>query len=113
MSVSADAGIFYSIGAIDKKNKGLGVIAMKSKRNKVAPVKKVGKDFCGVCELRQLPKGVYFRVVDKNGKVSKETYTKGGYDYGTKTFECAKHSDIWGNGRCVKGTQKVTTDFIY
>lgn len=86
---------------------------MKRKTEKIKPIKKVGKDFCGTCELRQLPKGTYFRTVDKYGKVSKETYTKDSYDYGTKKFDCAKHSDIWGNGRAIKGTQKVTTDFIY
>jgi hypothetical protein len=74
---------------------------------------KVSKDFCGECELRQLPKDTYFRTVDKNGKVSRETYTKGRYDYAEKKFECAKHSDIWGNGRALKGTTRVTTDFIY
>lgn len=86
---------------------------MQRKTQKITPVKKVGKDFCGTCELRQLPKGTYFRTIDKNGKVSKETYTKDSYDYGTKKFDCVKHSDIWGNGRSIKGTQKVTTDFIY
>lgn len=84
---------------------------MKKKVTK--PLKKVGKDFDGVCELRQLPKGTYFRTIDKNGKMSKETYTKGSYDFSEKKFDCAKHSDIWGNGRAIKGTQKVTTDFIY
>lgn len=48
---------------------------MKRKTTKITSVKKVGKDFCGICELRQLPKGTYFRTIDKNGKVSKETYT--------------------------------------
>ena len=86
---------------------------MKRKTTKITPVKKVSKDFCGICELRQLPKGTYFRVVDKNGKVSKETYTRDYYNHGTKKFECAKHSDIWGSGRPLKGTQKVTTDFYY
>ena len=83
------------------------------KKQKQTPFKKVSKDFCGQCELRQLPKDTYFRVVDKNGKMSRETYTKGYYDYSTKKFECAKHSDIWGNGRSLKGTTKVTTDFFY
>lgn len=69
--------------------------------------------FCGECELRQLPKGTYFRTVDKNGKMSKETYTKDYYDHSTKRFQCDKHSDIWGNGRMLKGTTRVTTDFIY
>lgn len=89
---------------------------MKHKTKKafpIQPLKKLGKDFCGICELRQLPKGTYFRIVDKNGKVSKETYTKDCYNYGTKKFDCVKHSDVWGNGRSVKGIQKVTTDFYY
>ena len=84
------------------------------KRNmQTKPIKKVGKNFDGICELRQLPKGTYFRVIDKNGKVGRETYTKDRYDHSTKKFDCLKHSDIWGNGRSIKGTQKVTTDFIY
>lgn len=80
---------------------------------KVKPLKKVDKDFCGICELRQLPKGTYFRILDKNGKMSKETYTKSYYERSEKKFQCDKHSDIWGNGRMIKGTQKVTTDFTY
>lgn len=77
------------------------------------PVKKVDKNFSGICQLRQLPKGTYFRTIDKNGKVSKETYTKSYYERSEKKFQCDKHSDILGNGRMLKGTQKVTTDFIY
>ena len=39
---------------------------------------------------------------------------KVGKDFcGTCEFNCAKHSDVWGNGRSVRGTQKVTTDFFY
>ena len=75
--------------------------------------KKFNKDFVGVCELRQLPKGAYFRTIDKNGKVSKETYTKDFYDRTSKSFNCIKHSNIFGNGKSVKGTAKVTTDFYY
>ena len=75
--------------------------------------KKLSKDFIGICELRQLPKGSYFRTIDKNGKVSKETYTKDFYISSTKSFNCQKHSDIFGNGKSVKGTAKVTTDFYY
>ena len=74
--------------------------------------KKVSKDFCGTCELRQLPKGTYFRVLT-NGKMGRETYTKGSYVHSIKKFNCDKHSDIWGSGRDLKGTTKVTTDFIY
>ena len=86
---------------------------VRHKAKTITPIKKVSRDFCGECELRQLPTGTYFRTVDKNGKMSKETYTKGLYDRSTKKFECAKHSDIWGNGRDLRGTTKVTTDFYY
>ena len=86
-------------------------MVMMIKRKKT--FKKVKKDFCGVCELRQLPKGTYFRTIDKNGKVSKETYTKDYYDSSSKSFCAVKHSDVWGNGRLIKGTKKVTTDFTY
>ena len=82
-------------------------------KKKVKPLRKLSKDFVGTCELRQLPKGTYFRTLDKNGKASKETYTKSYYERGEKKFQCDKHSDFWGNGRMIKGTQKVTTDFYY
>ena len=85
----------------------------RKKVQRQSSYKKVGRNFDGICELRQLPKGTYFRTIDKNGKVSRETYTKDFYDYSTKKYSCIKHSDIWGNDRLVKGTQKVTTDFIY
>ena len=74
---------------------------------------KLGADYCGECELRSLPKGTYFRTVGKDGKMSKETYTKECYDHSTKKYIVAKYSDIWGSGVEMKGTRKVTTDFIY
>ena len=85
----------------------------KRKTNKLPPIKKVSRDFCGICELRQLPADTYFRIIGKDGKMSRETYTKGYYIPSDKKYECAKHSDIWGNGRALKGTTKVTTDFFY
>ena len=92
-------------------------MAIKRKRKpaaaKTPKVKKLSRDYCGQCELQQLPAGTYFRVVSKDGKMSKETYTKGYYVPSDKKYECAKHSDIWGNGRALKGTTKVTTDFFY
>ena len=86
---------------------------MKKVKTSITPLKKVSKDFIGTCELRQLPKGTYFRTLDKNGKISREIYTKGYYERSEKKFVCDKHSDVWGNGRVIKGTTKVTTDFIY
>ena len=75
--------------------------------------KKYNHDFVGVCELRQLPKNAYFRVVQKNGKIGNTIYKKEDYDRSSKTFYASKTTDIWGNGRNIKGTQKVTTDFYY
>lgn len=86
---------------------------MRKKKTTLKPLKKLSQDFCGTCELRQLPKGTYFRTLDKNGKMSRETYAKGYYERSEKKFVCDKHSDVWGAGRALKGTTKVTTDFIY
>lgn len=71
-------------------------------------VKKVGKNFIGVCELRQLPKGSFFRTLK-----GKEIYIKGFYDRTYKTYSCSKHSDVWGSERWIKGTTKVRTDYDY
>ena len=86
---------------------------MRKRIKKSSGYKKVGKDFCGVCEVRQLPKGAYFRTVDKSGKVSRETYIKDYYEPSSKRYCATKCSDVLGNGRMVKGTQKVTTNFYY
>ncbi len=59
---------------------------MKKVKTSITPLKKVSKDFIGTCELRQLPKGTYFRTLDKNGKISRETYTKGCYERSEKKF---------------------------
>ena len=76
----------------------MAIKKQRKKKTPVKPVKKVTRDFCGTCELRQLPAGTYFRVVSKDGKMSRETYTKGYYIPSDKKYECAKHSDIWGTG---------------
>ena len=71
-------------------------------------VKKVSKDFSGICELRQLPKGTHFRTLKGS-----ETYIKGSYDRTYKDYDCTKCSDVWGYGKNFKGTTKVRTDFEY
>ena len=70
--------------------------------------KKVGKNFYGICELRELPKGSYFRTLK-----GKETYKKNFYDRESKSYSCIKGSDVWGSERWLKGTTKVRTDFDY
>lgn len=59
---------------------------MKKTKAILKPLKKLSADFCGTCELRQLPKGTYFRTLDKNGKMSRETYTKGYYERSEKNL---------------------------
>lgn len=48
----------------------------KRKTSKTTPIKKVGRGFSGICELRQLSINTYFRTVDKNGKVAKKPSPK-------------------------------------
>lgn len=76
-------------------------------------MKKLSKDFDGVCALAQLQKGVYFRILNKNGVMSKETYYIDYYDRSAKKYQCTKFSDAGGNGRLLNGTTIVTTDFIF
>jgi hypothetical protein len=40
-------------------------------------------------------------------------YIKGDYDRATKTFECNKTDDIWGNGSNFKATTLVYIRFTY
>lgn len=55
---------------------------------------KVSVDFIGECELRELPKGTFFRII-RGGKVSRETYVKSFYDHSIKRYNCDKCSDIF------------------
>ena len=74
---------------------------------------KVSKEFVGVCELRQLQHNTFFRVIDNKGNISKNTYIycNGDYNKSIKKYECSNYDN--GNYKTFKGTQKVTTDFIY
>lgn len=65
-----------------------------------------------VTELKNLPKGEFFRTVDKNGNVSKKTYIREDYDRSTKKYEVSDAEDCC-NFREMKGNKKVTTEFIY
>lgn len=76
-------------------------------------MKKVKKDFDGVCELRQLPHNTFFRVINNKGDISKSTYLycNGDYNKALKKYECVNYDN--GNYKQFKSTQKVTTSFIY
>lgn len=85
----------------------------KRKNNKKL-LKKVSRNFSGQCYLNQLPDNTLFRVIDRNGKVSKKTYIKekGSYNRLSRKYDISDYNDI-NNFRSLKGTTKVTTDFIY
>lgn len=53
-------------------------------------IKKHNKNFIGTCELRQLPKGTHFKLLDKNGNPSKTIYLKDSYNFSDKAFYCSK-----------------------
>lgn len=81
----------------------------KQKRKKLPKVAKTTRDyFNGVCELSQLPKGYYFRLPGK-----KKVYLKSDYDRSQKKYQCDDTTDIFGNGRMLKGTTKVETGFTW
>ena len=85
----------------------------RKKKTVKSSFKKLKSGYVGKCELRQLAKGEYFRIIGKDGKVGKATYTKDYYVPSERKYQCNNHNDIWGNGRQLKGTTKVTTDFYY
>lgn len=62
--------------------------------------------------LKQLKKGDFFRIVTKNGKVSKATYTKGDYVREIKRFSCIDFEDI-SHEKFLKPTQQITTEFVF
>ncbi len=76
-------------------------------------IKKHSKSFIGTCELRFLPKGTHFKLLDKNGKPSRTIYIKDDYNFSDKVFFCSKTNDVYGDWSAIKGTRKVTTDFEY
>lgn len=87
----------------------------KRKTSRTSPVKKVRHDFSGECELRQLPSNTYFRILKKDGSLSKKTYLKekGSYNSSTRKYDITDCEDVYGTGREMKGTTKVSTRFTY
>lgn len=87
----------------------------KRKTSRTSPVKKVRHDFSGECQLRQLPSGSFFRIVRKDGSLSRKTYLKekGSYDSSSRKYVITECDDVWGSGIEMKGTTKVSTKFTY
>lgn len=76
-------------------------------------VKRVGKDDpIGKASVKDFKKGTFIRLISKNGQ-SKKTYIRGEYDRSLKKYHLIDCSDVWGNGRYVKGTTLANDDFEY
>lgn len=62
--------------------------------------------------IEKLPKGEYFRLVNKKGEVGKKTYTFEGYCRCERKY-VGMYADDFCNGRSFKKGTVVTTDFEY
>ena len=65
------------------------------------------------CTIKEVPKGMPFKLVDSKGKVGKKVYFKGEYDRSEKKYLCDDAQDMWGFGKYVKPKQKVFVGFEY
>lgn len=63
-------------------------------------------------QLKDLKKGELFRVM-KSGKQGKKTYIKGDFDRSEKKYLCTDYEDAGSEGKYLKATQEITTEFIY
>lgn len=78
-------------------------------------MKKVNRNYSGKCLLRQLPSNTYFKLVKKDGSLSKTIYykDKNSWNKYTRKYDICSTNDIWGAGREMKGDKLVSTNFIY
>lgn len=88
---------------------------MRKPKTKAKPKKKVSKSFSGECELRQLPERSYFKVVKRDGTLSKSIYVKDKKSWNpfTRKYDVHNVNDIWSGGKEMKGSTKVSTRFTY
>ena len=47
------------------------------------------------CTIKEVPKGMPFKLVDSKGKVGKKVYFKGEYDRSEKKYLCDDAQDMW------------------
>lgn len=82
---------------------------------KSKPIRKVASNFIGKCQLNQLPYNTYFKLVKKDGSLSKKTYIKDRYSYNryTKKYDINDVDDVCGAGREMSGKTYISTDFEY
>ncbi len=90
---------------------------LEKKKRKGSSVKHVPKNFSGECTLSQLPSNcrTYFKVVKKDGSLSKKIYVKdkGSYNRYSRKYDICDVDDIYGSGREMSGKTRVSTRFNY
>ena len=69
-------------------------------------------DPVGQATIKDFRKGTFVRLITKNGQ-GKKTYIRGEYDRSLKKYHLIDCSDVWGNGRYVKGSALANDDFEY
>lgn len=62
--------------------------------------------------VRELKKGEYFKIVNAKGQASATVYVRDEYDREERKYMATRFDDISAS-RLLKGTQTVTTDFIF
>lgn len=82
-------------------------------KKKTQKVKKVGKGFIGECNLNQLPDGTLFKLVKRDGRLSKKTYLKekGSWNPFCRKYDIAPTDDVYGAGKEMKGSTRVSTNW--
>lgn len=62
--------------------------------------------------VRELKKGEYFKLINSKGVASATVYVRDEYDREERKYMVTRFDDI-SSSRMLKGTQRVTTDFIF
>lgn len=78
-------------------------------------MKKVNKNYSGKCLLKELPNNTYFKVVNKDGSLSRTIYYKDKFSWNkySRKYDICSTKDIYGRGKEMKGNKVVSTEFIY
>lgn len=64
----------------------------------------------GFATVKDFKKGDYIRLTNNKGK---KTYIRSGYDRELKKYHLVDCSDVYGNGRYVKGSTPANDNFTY
>ena len=65
-----------------------------------------------ITTLKEIKKGEYFKLVNSKGVAGATVYVKDDYDRSERKYMVTRFDDI-SSSRLLKGSQRVTTDFIF